>query len=64
MGSRAAPPGPAPPPHPLPPQFVSVEELVMALAEDQRFVAGLLKGEGVTPAQLEEAIMEVRGGKT
>ena len=36
----------------------------MALAEDQRFVAGLLKGEGVTPAQLEEAIMEVRGGKT
>lgn len=45
-------------------EFVSVEELVMAIAEDQRFGAELFRSEGVSASQLEAAIMEIRGGKT
>ncbi len=44
--------------------YVSVEELLLALAEDTRFVKDLLRQEGMTAQQLEEAIMEIRGGKT
>lgn len=39
--------------------FVSVEHLVMALAEDPRFGESLFKGEGLSKAKLEEAIKEV-----
>lgn len=34
--------------------FVSVEHLVLALAEDTRFGASLFKGEGLTQAKLEQ----------
>jgi ATP-dependent Clp protease ATP-binding subunit ClpB len=45
-------------------EFVSVEELVLAMADDARFGQGLLRDEGVTKEALEKAIMEIRGGKT
>lgn len=44
-------------------EFVSVEELVLATAEDSRFGTELFKSEGVTPDKLEAAIMDIRGGK-
>ena len=44
-------------------QYVSVEELVMAMAEDARFGADLFKEEGLTASKLEEVIMEIRGGR-
>ena len=45
-------------------QYVSVEELVMAMADDARFGADLLRQSGVTKEQLEAVIQEIRGGKT
>ena len=42
---------------------MSVEELVMALGDDQRFGADLFRQEGLTKDALEAAIMEIRGGK-
>lgn len=42
-------------------QFVSVEHLVLAMAEDPRFGAQLFKQEGLTKDKLEEAIKEVSG---
>jgi ATP-dependent Clp protease ATP-binding subunit ClpB len=45
-------------------EFVSVEELLMAYADDERFGRQLLKEQGLTREALEEAIMAVRGGKT
>ena len=44
-------------------EYVSVEELVMAMVEDTRFGAALFKEEGVTASKLEEVIMEIRGGR-
>eukprot|EP00890_Picochlorum_soloecismus_P001167 jgi/Picsp_1/2050/NSC_05515-R1_chaperone protein clpb len=44
-------------------QYVSVEELVMAMMQDTRFGADLFKSEGVTADKLEEVIMEIRGGR-
>lgn len=43
---------------------MSVEELVMALADDERFGRELFKSEGLDRAKLEEVIQEIRGGKT
>jgi ATP-dependent Clp protease ATP-binding subunit ClpB len=43
--------------------FVSVEHLVLALAEDSRFGEALFKGEGLTKAKLDEAVKEVGGGR-
>jgi ATP-dependent Clp protease ATP-binding subunit ClpB len=45
-------------------EYVSVEELVMALADDSRFAAELFRSEGLTKEKLESTIMEIRGGKT
>lgn len=45
-------------------QYVSVEELVMAMADDERFGRELLRSEGLDKARLEEVIQEIRGGKT
>lgn len=45
-------------------EYVSVEELVMALADDSRFAAELFRNEGLTKDKLESTIMEIRGGKT
>ncbi|KAK2079455.1 Chaperone protein ClpB1 [Prototheca wickerhamii] len=45
-------------------QFVSVEALFLALAEDARFGAEALRSEGLTRDRLEEVIQEVRGGRT
>ncbi|KAL4458733.1 hypothetical protein ABPG75_013598 [Micractinium tetrahymenae] len=45
-------------------QYVSVEELVMALAEDPRFGEQLFRESGLTKERLEEVIQEIRGGKT
>eukprot|EP00775_Hariotina_reticulata_P013873 gene13873-13992_t len=42
-------------------QFVSVEHLVLALADDSRFGEQLYKQEGLTKAKLDEAIKDVRG---
>eukprot|EP00878_Enallax_costatus_P007086 GHUV01007425.1.p1 GENE.GHUV01007425.1~~GHUV01007425.1.p1 ORF type:complete len:644 (+),score=165.00 GHUV01007425.1:422-2353(+) len=42
-------------------QFVSVEHLVLALADDVRFGEQLFKQEGLTKAKLDEAVKEVRG---
>lgn len=42
--------------------FVSVEHLVLALADDARCCEGLFKGEGLSRAKLDEAVKEVRGG--
>lgn len=42
-------------------EFVSVEHLVLALADDSRFVEGLLKAEGLTKSGLEQAVKDVRG---
>ena len=45
-------------------EFVSVEELVGAMAEDERFGKELFRSEGLTKEKLNEIIMEIRGGKT
>lgn len=45
-------------------EFVSVEELVAAMAEDERFGRELFRSEGLTKEKLQETIMEIRGGKT
>ncbi|KAK9861322.1 hypothetical protein WJX84_009348 [Apatococcus fuscideae] len=42
-------------------EFVSVEHLLLALAEDQRFGQNLLKSAGMTSKNLEKVIKEVRG---
>lgn len=42
-------------------QFVSVEHLVLALAEDTRFGESLLRSEGITKEKLEAVIKEIRG---
>ncbi len=44
-------------------QYVSVEELVMAMIEDERFGAQLFREEGMTSSKMEEVIMEIRGGR-
>jgi ATP-dependent Clp protease ATP-binding subunit ClpB len=44
-------------------QYVSVEELVMAIAEDARFGKQLFEQEGTSSSKLEEVIMEIRGGR-
>jgi ATP-dependent Clp protease ATP-binding subunit ClpA len=49
---------------PLQDQYVSVEELVMAMADDSRFGEQLFREAGLTAKQLEEVIQEIRGGKT
>ena len=68
----------APPTHVLPPavcrvslprpppqdQYVSVEELLLAMADDPRFGAELFQQQGLGRDKLEEVIQEVRGGKT
>uniref|UniRef100_A0A1D1ZY85 Clp R domain-containing protein n=1 Tax=Auxenochlorella protothecoides TaxID=3075 RepID=A0A1D1ZY85_AUXPR len=45
-------------------QYVSVEALLLALAEDSRFCGPALRDAGLTPARLEEVVQEVRGGRT
>ena len=45
-------------------EFVSVEELVAAMAQDERFGRDLFSAEGLTADKLEAVIMEIRGGKT
>eukprot|EP00887_Chlorella_sp_A99_P006567 scaffold3.g6567.t1 len=45
-------------------QFVSVEELVMAMAGDSRFGEALLRQNGATVDKLEQVIMDIRGGNT
>ena len=42
-------------------EFVSVEHLLQALGEDQRFGQNLLKNAGVDKKALEKAIKDVRG---
>jgi len=42
-------------------KFVSVEHLLLALAEDVRFGANLFKNEGLTISKLEQAIRDIRG---
>ena len=42
--------------------FVSVEHLVLALADDARFAEALFKTEGLTKSKLEDAVKEVRIG--
>jgi ATP-dependent Clp protease ATP-binding subunit ClpB len=42
-------------------KFVSVEHLLLALADDARFAEPLLKQEGLTKQKLEQAVSEVRG---
>lgn len=42
-------------------EFVSVEHLVLALADDVRFGESLFKQEGLTKAKLEAAVKEVGG---
>jgi hypothetical protein len=42
-------------------QFVSVEHLVLAMAEDSRFGEALLRGEGLGREQLLAAIKDIRG---
>ncbi|KAG2435116.1 hypothetical protein HXX76_007201 [Chlamydomonas incerta] len=42
-------------------QFVSIEHLVAAMAEDSRFGEGLFKAEGLTKDKLDAAIKDVRG---
>ncbi|GFR51535.1 hypothetical protein Agub_g13952, partial [Astrephomene gubernaculifera] len=42
-------------------QFVSVEHLLLALADDPRVGEALLKAEGLTRDKLEQAIKDVRG---
>jgi ATP-dependent Clp protease ATP-binding subunit ClpB len=44
--------------------FVSIEELVMAMADDARFGADLFRSAGISKDKLEAAIMEIRGGQT
>lgn len=44
-------------------QYVSVEELVLAIVDDVRFGKALFQEEGMTAAKLEEVIMEIRGGR-
>jgi hypothetical protein len=45
-------------------QYVSVEELVAALADDARFGESLFREVGLPRERLEEIIQEIRGGKT
>jgi ATP-dependent Clp protease ATP-binding subunit ClpB len=45
-------------------QYVSVEELVAAMADDKRFGQQLFRDIGISPEKLEEIIQEIRGGKT
>lgn len=55
----------APPPPTVPQdQYVSVEELLLALADDPRFGGALFREIALAPAKLEETIQEIRGGKT
>ncbi|GIL45618.1 hypothetical protein Vafri_2821 [Volvox africanus] len=42
-------------------QFVSIEHLVMAMAEDSRFGEALYKAERLTKDKLEQAVKDVRG---
>ena len=42
-------------------EFVSVEHLLLALAEDQRFGQNLLKSANLDKKALEKAIKDVRG---
>ncbi len=42
-------------------EFVSVEHLLLALAEDQRFGQNLLKSANLDKKSLEKAIKDVRG---
>jgi ATP-dependent Clp protease ATP-binding subunit ClpA len=42
-------------------EFVSIEHMLLALVEDARFGAGLMKGEGLDRAKIEQAIKDVRG---
>ena len=44
-------------------QYVSVEELVIAMVDDERFGKALFQEEGMTAAKLEEVVMEIRGGR-
>lgn len=43
---------------------MSVEELVMAMAQEPRFGEQLFREAGLTKERLEEVIQEIRGGKT
>ena len=45
-------------------QYVSVEELLQAMADDPRFGAELFQQQGLGRDKLEEVIQEIRGGKT
>jgi ATP-dependent Clp protease ATP-binding subunit ClpA len=49
---------------PLQDQYVSVEELLQAMADDPRFGAELFQQQGLGRDKLEEVIQEIRGGKT
>ena len=42
-------------------EFVSIEHMLIAVAEDARFGQGLLRGEGLDRAKLEAATREIRG---
>lgn len=42
-------------------KFISVEHLMLALAEDERFARAALRADGLDKAKLEEAVKEVRG---
>ncbi len=42
-------------------KFISVEHLMLALAEDERFAASAFRQDGMDKNKLEEAIKEIRG---
>mmetsp|Transcript_29892 Transcript_29892/g.66115 ORF Transcript_29892/g.66115 Transcript_29892/m.66115 type:complete len:1085 (+) Transcript_29892:60-3314(+) len=42
-------------------QFVSIEHLVLSIAEDARFGESLYKAEGLTKDKLEQAVKDIRG---
>jgi ATP-dependent Clp protease ATP-binding subunit ClpB len=42
-------------------EFVSVEHLLLALAEDTRVVGPMLRASGLDPARLEAATKDIRG---
>ena len=43
-------------------EYVSVEHMMLAMVDDKRFGAQLLKGAGLTEDNLATAIKEIRGG--
>ncbi|EFJ52466.1 hypothetical protein VOLCADRAFT_79064 [Volvox carteri f. nagariensis] len=42
-------------------QFVSIEHMVMAMADDGRFGEGMFKAEGLSKDKIEQAVKDIRG---